>query len=481
MAKRKGRAANRSKPSLPELPTTAGDWTQFLVPPRKFSQKQRRSGVGLDHVGLRALVDVNTRSNSLPCATPAEKLAASPSASSVHDSKHSSTPSASSDVSGTEPHELVTTCIRADGPACMSTAQLRANSTPVLTDQIDITNLHRLFTKARAQCLRDVCVHAVLRRSVGCRVDKGLVDTVLQLAMPPVDLMPTLKACATRQDLSAAAITRDDELDAAEEGQYFLPAGLLDDEDEGNLADHSLGARKHGAQTPSTVSRPSAFLEYDFRPHVSTKDPQCRSGAEVWGRDTGTKAFLDGLTQAKYCWHAFMITNPELAIQYLRTREHLHLWRMISEINENLAPHEIPLPLPQWPTRYLVDLTHDVKAVRHAMTRREARLLRQRLDSQSNGFVVGVGVRGKEVWDLLVAAARSCVRDARLGLEDLVVFRDPVVSGLWMGSVTGDRRHGDRRDHLYGDGDGGSEGRGGAGVGVGEEGCGCGCMSYFQS
>ncbi|KAK5155941.1 hypothetical protein LTS14_005507 [Recurvomyces mirabilis] len=411
MVKRRGRASNQNNTSIPDLPPTGGDWTQFLVPPREFSQKQWRSGVGLDNLSLESFVNVNARSNSVPCATSIESIAASPSAS-VHDSKLSSTQSVSSDVSGTEDlprqHELVKKCTQADA-ARAPAAQLRANSTPVFTDQIDIAKLHRLFTKARARCLRDVCVHALLRRSVGCQAGK------------------------VRQGSSAVA-GQDDELDAAEEGQYFLPAGLLDDEEEEAVAGHSQAALRLESQKLTTASRPSAFLEYDFRPHVSTRDTQCRSGAEVWSRDTDTKAFLDSLRQAKYCWHTFMTTDPELAIQYLRTPEHLHLWQMISEINENLAPHELSLPLPQWPTQYLVDLTNDVKAVHHAMTRREVRVLRQRLASHSNGVVVG-GLKGKEVWDLLVAAASSCVRDARLGLEDLVVLRDAVVSGLWMGIV----------------------------------------------
>lgn len=195
-----------------------------------------------------------------------------------------------------------------------------------------------------------------------------------------------------------------------------------------------------------TLSRRSAFPVFNWEPnpstlHLSPSFPSLNNPtsspthpSHLWNPNpTAAQTLLNILSSTNWCWAALSQLHPQIAQTFLTSHQHVHLLQMLDDLDDSLAPHELPLrrpkisrttststispPSPLAPLPYIQAFKRSARFLLDLLGQGEIRILLLEVQGLRRG-------RGFEeaLLGLLVARAKGVVRDGRTSCVELGVL-----------------------------------------------------------
>jgi len=146
--------------------------------------------------------------------------------------------------------------------------------------------------------------------------------------------------------------------------------------------------------------------------------------SEAWKpADSGDYSRIKSiLSAANWYWTIFASSDPAIASTYISSPRHLQLLQLVEDVNENLAPDQTALALPQYPAEYALDFKYDLDVIVEVMVQGEVRVLREEVDRE----LVGCMLQGEQP----LAFEQRALRVLVVRVADLVKWRRMKVTDL---------------------------------------------------
>lgn len=188
-----------------------------------------------------------------------------------------------------------------------------------------------------------------------------------------------------------------------------------------------------------TLSRESAFPIFNWEPNPSTINPyptfpppdnpnsSSTHPSHLWSRNpTAARTLLTILSSTNWCWPTLSRLHPQIAQNFLTSHQHRHLLQMLDDLDDSLAPHELPLhrhsnplrtispssttpsPSPLAPLPYIQAFERSVRFLLDLLGQREIEKLWWEVQGLRGGWGFEEALLG-----FLVVRARGLVRDGR--------------------------------------------------------------------